>query len=268
MRTKLILWLVLVGLFVGFYQYFSVRQGGQAPPASEASRAGFTMWATSLAVLAVLIGYVKFRTRWQKGNNEAVALLNQGRTVEALERFRDVAKKSDNPLPLFNIGVASLQLWRLDEAVRTLQAARKAQGKLIAGTGIHPHALQSLALAFALQGKLEESKQALAEGARLGSPLGPMTQLSSVVLAARSGDWPGAQALLNQHAMVLDQLGGPMRALADAVRALVASKVGGPGGSVDRVRLFRETSAEGLKQGWPELVEFVERVSAAPQVMA
>lgn len=83
-------------------------------------------------------------------------------------------------------------------------------------------------------------------------------------MAARTGDWAGTQRLLATHSASLDQLAGPTRAMAEALEAMAASKLGASGGRVDRARLFREASPENLEQAWPELAEFVERACSGP----
>jgi hypothetical protein len=263
-KKTLVLWLVLVGLFVFFYVGFrrTAPDGDERPPVALVD---FLPWLTVVALFVFFLVFLWLNSRWLKGHNEGIVLLQQGRAVEALEHFKTARAHTKSALPVLNVGIASLQVWLLPEAISALEEFRTRGGSVMKGgaPGTMPLASAALALAYALRGERARAQAMVAESA--GSATG---RLAEVVIAARSGEWIEAQRLLTQHALLLDQLGGPHRALTDAVQALVASKLGVPGGRVDRVRLFRETSGEGLKQAWPELVEFVDRVAAGPQVPA
>ena len=62
----------------------------------------------------------------------------------------------------------------------------------------------------------------------------------------------------------LSKLAGIIRAFAETLAAYVASKTGGRGGTVDLVRMFRESSVDALKPVWPELHAFVVRAAQGP----
>lgn len=57
-------------------------------------------------------------------------------------------------------------------------------------------------------------------------------------------------------------LGGPARALADALYSWSLDRQGHPPRPIDRVTLFGEASTDALRRVWPELADFVDRAPA------
>jgi hypothetical protein len=88
-----------------------------------------------------------------------------------------------------------------------------------------------------------------------------LTTLARAVVAARAGKWGETRDFLRRYEVTL--LGGPTRALADALSAWAVESTSGERRHVDPVALFGEGSSAGLKNAWPELVAFVDRAPKA-----
>lgn len=250
MRFKIGLWLALVLIFFALYRLFLSQQPT-------------ILFATlPIVFLGVFVFLFVRNLRFVRIHNQGVEFMRQGRVVEALDKFRQARGPLRNSLPSMNIGLACLQMWRVSEAITALHEFQsRARRPLRMSAGFEMLATANLALAYALKGDEPAARQALSKvsDARETMPEGVLAEL---VLACRAADWPLAQRLLETHTLKLDQLGGAFRALADALTAWVSMNVGGRGGSVSSVRLYRETSSAPLKQVWPEFVEFVQRVEA------
>lgn len=259
--TKTIaLWAVLVVLFVAFYQYFSTTEHGEP----RSSREPEAIWASVVPVAAVVVVvgvlFVVFR-RTAKRNAlsvEAVGLMNQGRYSQALEKFEEFRRKAPkHPLSPYNVAVANLALWRVEEAAKDFDAADAlAKQAPDLKEAVPPFA----ALASGLLGKPEVAKQWLA---RLDPQKGdrPLALLAEGLLACRAGDHAGARATLTRFEV--KQLGGFHAALASAVSALCLERISGELRPVDKVALFGETGPERLSALWPKLAEFVAKAPAA-----
>ena len=79
--------------------------------------------------------------------------------------------------------------------------------------------LPSAALANALLGNAAAAEQSIAKAP------GPATsKLAGAVLLARAGNFAEAERQLNANEVILDQLGGVLRAFAETLSAYVASK--------------------------------------------
>lgn len=185
---------------------------------------------------------------------EGVRLLNHGRYSAALEQFRQLAARQPvNPLVQFNVGVACLQLWQLDKALAAFERA-------VALGASRDHRLARLlpeyvALATALLNR-PDSAQRLAQARSAGGDPSKLA-IAEAVLSARSGDFTAARAKLGTFEA--RQLGGVMGALGRAADAFCVERLTGELRHVDRIGLFGETGADGLRAVWPELVTFIER---------
>jgi hypothetical protein len=251
MRT-LVVWLGLIVLFVALYQLFAGTTGAQ-----------FT--STYWPVICLGVFLVSFLARLlpqraaMKTNNEAHSQLAEGRVLEALAGFESARPRMRNPLPLYNIGWAQLLLWRVADAAVTLELFVKKSGGLNGVPAGDKLAGPPAALAHALLGHTADARRWIEK-----APGTPTAKLAGIVLAARAQDFAEASRLFQSSEVVLDQLGGIMRAFAETLSAYIASKTGGRGGTVDPVRMFRESSVDALKPVWPELYDFVVRASQGP----
>lgn len=254
----------LVVLFVVFYVFFS------RAPLSEEQRGFFGSglgYGLLGLVFLVVFGITYSRTRgWQTAYNEGAALTQQGRTSEVLEKFKVADRKSSWSITSMTLGATSLLLWKVPDAIAAFQEFERRTGRILTPTpeALKQSAYSNLSLAYALSGQLSAAHATLARVA----PPSEISRLAEVALACREQQWQRAKELLAKNAMLLDQLGGSLRGLLDALIAWTASHLGGPGSEVSSVRLFRETSPDGLRQAWPELVAFVERVEAGPNSSA
>lgn len=254
----LILWLAVGVMFAVVLQL----NGGAGAGGELATR-----WAPLVFVVVFVLVLAVFVAKARRGlgdNNQASVLLDEGRVLEALALFEKAGKSLRNPLPLVNVARSQLLLWRVHAAAQTLDVFEQRMKRPLNGfpQGERVGA-QIGVLVYALLGKTADTQRAmaLAEATTTG-------RLASVVVAARAGDYSTAAALLEQHAVVLDQLGGSLRAFAEVLAAFVASKTGARAREVPVLRMFRESSPEQLKDVWPELHDFIARVQSGPVLPA
>ncbi|MBL8954871.1 MAG: hypothetical protein JNK82_29100 [Myxococcaceae bacterium] len=218
------------------------------------TRSGVEVTSGRLALLVVPVFFVIFfgmvleQRRGVEKINDAYSVMCEGRVLESLAALEQLAPQMSSPAPLFYIGHAQLLLWRVGDAVTRFEQFAARTGALNGVPGGAKLVAPSVALAHALLGNREAAARWLEK-----TPGPPMAKLAELVLACRAGDLPLAAKLLATHDALFDQLGGPHRALWQAL--MMYARV--PGGRVDAVRLFRESSPDALKPVWPELHAFV-----------
>jgi hypothetical protein len=214
------------------------------------------IWMPLIVGVAVFPVLLIVLRRGYREHNEIRPLLEEGRVLEALSRYEAVRGRMSNPVPLMNIGLCQLLLWRTNDAVQNLELFAKRSSGVFAVPGGDKVVASQIALAHALLGNAQACRTWAAK-----SPRTAIATLSSIVLEARAQNWAEAERLLRANDVVLDQLGGVLRAFTETVAAYVASKTGGRTGRVDPVRMFRESSVESLKPLWPELYDFIVRAN-------
>lgn len=244
-----------VGLGVVFLVVYSMFQ----PSGAQEMPSWFFTGFIPLLFLGLFFFFLVRQRSAFKVNNDALAQLAEGRVLEALAAFEKAKTQMRNPLPIMNIGYSQLLLWRVHDAVANLETFARKAGSLAGVPGGERLAAPSAALGHALLGNTSQAKKWIAQ-----SPGPAMAKLAEIVLACRSGDFAEASRLLQANEVILDQLGGVMRALAETLSAYVASKTGGRGGNVDPLRMFRESSADAFKTVWPELHDFIQRATSGP----
>ena len=255
------LWVVLIILFVAFYQVFS-----QPPPAGGVHEPvptpqWSTIFANWLPIVFLFLFFIFFMRRLQSRHaptHEGVKLLGQGRYVQALEIFEKYRRAQPNePAGAFNSASTKLQLWKLDAALVDLEAARKmAKGKVAALAALLP---EHLALVQALLGRLGDARQSVQDIPADQADPGRV-RLAEAIILVRSGDAAGARAKLSSFEV--KQMSGTMGALARTLDAMCIERLTGELRHVDRIALFGETGPEELRKAWPELINFVERAPA------
>jgi tetratricopeptide (TPR) repeat protein len=250
------LWAFLIVLFVVFYNVFSSGQSVSLPFG----------WLVPVLFVVFFAFFLRGRLGTAKDHNEGLVLMQQGRYVDALAKFQKARASSRLAMPSAGLGGAYLSMWRISESIAAYEDFLKRSRGIIQTTpGVGPLILASLALGKAINGDVAGTR-ALLDDPKTGLLASSTGSLAELVLLCRAERWADAHELLRTKGLLLDQLGGVFRALLDAITAFVASKTGGADGAVSSVRLFRETSSDGLKQAWPELVAFVERVEAGPRL--
>lgn len=207
----------------------------------------------SLAVFVVI--WVFFYRRVSRGaqiNNQGLMQLGEGRLSEALKNFETSSRLMRlNPMPRLNVGVALVYLWRLDEAEVAL---RKAIGGFQGGA-LRVVALPTLAFVAAMRGDLKALEQYGTDIAAMKLEGNALWAVSLAIRAARQQNW---SALLQTLTLARTRpLGGPARAVADALRAWATEQTTGVRSSVDAVGVFGETGPQALERWWPEFAQFV-----------
>jgi hypothetical protein len=208
---------------------------------------------------AFMIWLIVVRTRAQRGaavNNTGLTLMGEGRIVEALAKFEEAKGLLSSPLPTFNIGMASLWLWRLDEARLALEAATTT----LAGAPMRVIAMPALHLIATLQSDAPRVAKYAQELVTLKNERSSIVHMARAVVALREKRWKDVlDALSLQNTR---PLGGPARATADAMRAWAMVEVGAPCPPIDHVGVFGETGPAAVRKWWPEFAEFLERTAA------
>ncbi len=260
LKMRLALWGGLVVVFVVLYQL--TWSGGHSGAVSTPAR-----WATPwffFALWAVLfLSFLSFFLwRARKANTfltTGVTQLSQGRYLEAARSFQEAAKRFPrSPGPVFNLGVAQVALWRVEDAEASFAKANRMSMRMM---NLRPLIAPYRAFGAAFLGRSSDAEARLSECERLGVDSNAMATLARGVLAARAARWTDAHALLSRIEM--NALGGPSRGLADALRAWTIQQLSGELRHVDRVAIFGESGPDVLKEAWPELHEFIQRAPAA-----
>jgi enoyl-CoA hydratase/carnithine racemase len=174
--------------------------------------------------------------------------------TEAIALFEQAGRAMGrNPLPRFNVGGACLWLWRLDEAETALDAA----SRMLQGRPLRVIAAPLLMLISALKNEPARVQERAAELARLQLERGAVAAMARAVMAARAGSWAEVQRELSLERM--RPLGGPARAMADALRAWAITEAGGACPPIDAVGVFGETGPAAVARWWPAFAEFLQR---------
>jgi tetratricopeptide (TPR) repeat protein len=256
----LLLWVVLIVVLVALYRYYAALGPKDGPPLPACETPTSTVlitWSFPLVLVVAVVLWFRHWSRKYHRMDEGVSLLNEGRTLEALERFQQKRLQNPaDPVLAYNIAVAQLQLWRLEETLEELETAKQKKGP---GEGVVAARRPSLeALVCALLGRLPQARAAL-ELAKAKETVG-LDQITRAIIAAREEDW--AQARMHLASLEAKQVGGNIGYLARTLDALCVEKMTGELRHVDRVGLFAEASPDELRRHWPELVAFVERAPA------
>ena len=261
-KKTIILWLVLIVMFVAFYQFFSVPPDPNAVPVQRGPGLDWSaiLWQWLPFALFFLFFVFVMRARQKKlePTYEGVKLLHQGHYLRALEVFEKFRKEQPKqPAGPFNAGSTRLQLWKLEAALVDLEAAQKiSAGKVKELAAAIP---EHLALTHSLLGRSGDARRMLAEvPAGRGDP--GRVGLAEAILLIRAGDAMGARAKLGRFEV--KHMAGTIGALARTLDALCIERLTGELRHVDRVALFGESGPDELRKAWPELIAFVERAPA------
>jgi hypothetical protein len=251
----------LVVLFLVAYQFAAgVKEGAHGRPGEVAAVDGWWSVGVSFGAFAVVIMVfflmVQPLRKAQRLHLDAASLVSRGRHFDAQKILAEAARLAPKAsgLPLLR-GYALACLWRLDEADEALGLATKLAG------GIGQPNLSKLrapyhALVKALAGQLEPAAVLLREAESVGAGDDPHVTLARVAVAARSGEWELAEKLSRQTE--LQQLGGVLRGLAEALASWAAVARGQPGAPVNRAAALGEAGTDAVKKFWPEFAAFLE----------
>jgi hypothetical protein len=247
------LWLLLIVMFVGFYQFFT--PGSRLPG-----------WSVAVGPL-LFLAFIWFARQGGKNalqgnqlNSEGITLMANGRLALALEKFeaaRPLVQRGWKSVIAYNIGLCQMGLWRLDAA--ELEFSRAMQGERVSKT-IQPQLLPRYALLAALRGDLPAARER-GETARRVEPESALLVLMEGVLACRRAEWNQARTLLEGPATHI--LGGTLRGLRDALLCWSVERTSGQQRYLDLVTVFGEASTDKLRESWPELVDYLLERSRA-----
>lgn len=300
----LVLWLVLIVLFVFFYNLFSV------PPASavrEAQRAAAergdtlseeelealaevdaegarppTDWTRYLPMLVVpvALGFGAFMwkraRRWMHVHNEGVALFTAGRVAEAVPVFEQAVKlapqRVQRALSTYALAGCQAECGRLQEALGAY-AAVNAVPRLEAHAQMLYLALpNAVASCYAQLGDVAQARTWLAEGARRSGgqpPVGAL--LPEVLVLCREGAFAAAaRTAAERHAEAASMSGRNAR----RVRLLHAFALHAADAHAHAPRVAELLAGvkpvhagdlEPLTEHWPELSTFVTERGLTPE---
>lgn len=259
---KIFLLLLLTVLFVNLYRFLSPGEanGGAAAGATHAELSQSSLALVIVPTFFILLAFFVWRARGiSKLSVNGVALLDQGRYLEALAIFEQVLRKSRaSPLAVYNVGVAKLLLWRVAEADASFEKAAQMSHLMMDIRGL---LVPYRAFIAAILGREKDAQVRLSECESLRVAETPHASLARAILAARGRRWAEAQALLARSEV--RALGGVSRGFAEALRVWAIEQQGGAPRSVDRIGLFNETGPDAFKICWPEFHDFLLRAPAA-----
>lgn len=261
LRRTFLLWVALIVGFVALYQLMG--SGGHGRPGIEvAPRADPLGVYGTLAPLVFLLFFGVALWRARRINRlsvRGVALLGQGRYLEALGLFEQVLRKQRrSALAAYNVGLAQLGLWRVAEAEASFDKAARMGHRLV---DVRALLEPCRALTAALLARDELARTRLSQCGSLGVEASSLALLARAVLAARACRWAEAQELLARSEVRM--LSGPSRGLAEALQSWAIERQGGVAHPVDRLGLFFEAGQDAFKAWWPEFHEFLLRAPAA-----
>lgn len=213
------------------------------------------------AVVAVGVVVLSLR-RSQRGahqNNRGITLMSEGRLVEAIAAFEAASKDMGiNPLPPFNIAMARLWLWKLEESRAGLEKATTT----VRGRPLRQMATPALLFIAAMQNDRAKAVVLEKEVDALQLGRSAVVAMGRAVFHAREGRW---KEVLDDLSLERTRpLGGPARAVADALRGWALVELGGTCPPLDAVGVFGETGPSAIRQWWPQFADFLERVTARP----
>jgi tetratricopeptide (TPR) repeat protein len=219
-------------------------------------------WAFPAVVGGITFVFVFLRMRRANADSvEGIALLNQGRFIDAVAAFeKGLARSPRSHIFLFNKGVALMSLWRTADAEAAFDRAASMRVSNFS-FNLERMLVPQRALAAALLGRVDAARTHLARAEALQLGRSAQLTITNAVLAFRANDLTQARALLGAYEVKL--LGGPTRGLADALTAWCVSRLGGPQRPIDKVALYGEAGPDALRKVWPELVEFVSQAPDA-----
>ena len=253
-RGRLVLWLILIVVFVGFYAIFNHTPGPSTTAQSDAAFDRNIFIFVPGAFIAIF-GFFTWRAR--KGAalaNAGLVLANQGRLSEGLVKI-DAARPyfvRGPQIPYF-AGSVRLALWQLSVAEVELRKALKATALM----NVKHLAVPKLALTLALLGRENATRNFLGDAEKLNVAASPDSLVATAILECRAARWESAARTLARNE--LRNLGGPTRGLADALRAWCSEQLTGQPQPFDLVAVLGEASIEGVRGSWPELASFLER---------
>ena len=264
-----LLWLVLIVMFVVFWQAFS-RSSPGAGAATESPQAAPDMWrsilnqSAPLLVLPLLFGLFYWRFHgFAAANKRAVDLMAAGDAAAAADAFRRLARKPLAPsgVARFNLGLALLRLGDVRGALDAFAAAERSRAK-----ALRPMIAALIALCDALIGDLDAADRWITEARQRAASPGSTSRVhlaAEAIVRMRRGDALGAARLFDQTWGELERSTAAdlMRALR-LVRAFAAAQAGGVAAAqaadlLAGARPFRAGEYAWIGAGWPEMARYL-----------
>jgi len=265
-------WLVLVAMFIAFYQLFSTPSPSGAPPAAPAPRPtpwlSYVLWGAVLVALAWFVSFVRASNRSAELFRRGAELMSLRKFVEAeavyvegrarYRFFSSLRATFDH-----NIGVCALYRCEFDRAVELLEQARSVIGPW---TAVLRYAASSqLALVHSLRGDVDAAARLLAEAESRGAERDRSAlYLPRAIIACRKGEHEQVSVDLEGRWQDLEttQTGTAMRALR-LLRAYALAHLGPRGaGQVEQLIAPLRPSEPGefahFAAAWPEMAAFLQ----------
>jgi protein-S-isoprenylcysteine O-methyltransferase Ste14 len=280
----LILWVVLIVMFLGIWQFLSPSPGATPAPAlppCEPSSGWYTVAPYAVFFAILLIAYRWFVRSYGQNLDFQIAQ-EPGRLAMAERRFgpalevfgRLQASYANKPAYEASAGIAlgAAQLWagRLDEAVHTLAAVERKRTVLFSSS-IRTVAAAHLALAHALAGELDaaeswarETRARIAKNRDDRLEYAARLCLAEAIVTLRRGQPADASALLERNWTVMrEALTANMMRVAEVLTAFAESTRGVRQANTMAERLLRvEPTLPGdfafLGVKWPEMQAFLD----------
>lgn len=259
---KISLLLLLTVLFVNLYRFLGPGEanGGAAAGATHAELSQSSLALVIVPTFFILLAFFVWRARGiSKLSVSGVALLDQGRYLEALAIFEQVLRKSRaSPLAVYNVGVAKLLLWRVAEADASFEKAGQMSHLMMDIRGL---LVPYRAFIAAILGREKDAQVRLSEceslrvaetPPRLARPRHPRRPRQAMGRSAGSaGALRGSRARRSEPRVRRGAPGLGHRAAGRSPRC------------VDRIGLFNEAGPDAFKTCWPEFHDFLLRAPAA-----
>lgn len=229
----IVLWLALIGLFIGFYS------------------GGLTAWwftTCFIVVIGAIVALNRFeRTRpWRKAADAANQAFQRGHFGEAAAGWEQASAAKPKELTYqFNVGSARLMLFHLDAAAKRFEVAKGLAKAASERTVVEVHQRVIDALAG------REPKPSTGN-----TPFVALEALVAALEFLKAGNYAAARERL--RTTEARQNNATLGELVRALEAWCAFELGEGRQTVDSVLLFRESSGAELKAAWPRFAEFIE----------
>jgi tetratricopeptide (TPR) repeat protein len=266
-QKTLILWAILILMVIAIWNMFA------PPPSSHGHQAApqETDWSSTAwtaGVIALFGGWFfwiqRVTSRFNRANNDGIALLNKGAPAQAAEAFEALVRKyrrrNLRTIARHNAGVARLREGKLERAVELLTPVIKDKK----APNLKGSAACELASACALAGRLDEAERWLATAEKSALAKHSLVWPRALVMARR-GEHAELARMLDQHWRELENtLQAELMRRLTVLRAFAVASAEGPRGAgvveplLARLRPATPGEYAWLTGCWPELHAFLE----------
>jgi hypothetical protein len=271
-----VLWILLILMFIAFYQLFAMGPPSGREPIFKPWHGGAGALIASVVALVAWLGWLNRRTRaFNVENEEAMRALGRGERERAVQIFDRLVTRYKRPRSVqmvarYNLGWGLLQRGELARAAEVFASVDRARS-LVFVSNVHYVSPLHLATTYALLGQLDAAARWIAEGEKrvragggsVRAVAGPLELARAIVACRRGAPGEAAVALETSWRELESALTGELLRPLRLLRAFaVAQSESARGSGAADVLLTPLRGAlpdefAWLATGWPELRAFL-----------